>query len=172
MLFRAISRGVTLRLVARHLCTLTPSSMCHCIPPAHSHMVYTNKHLMPAYTHQLAHSKTTFFTLYEENSGGVCPYSHNARCYQGVFIVMQLLWCYGLLVGCCYVIVNVFWVVAMLLLGWYESLHVGCCRSVAIRGGKSTKIFYSSKSTITLLKFYLSTSKSTSLKIYSSKSKK
>ncbi len=41
-----------------------------------------------------------------------------------------------------------------------------------VRGGKSTKIFYSSKSTITLLKFYLSTSKSTSLKIYSSKSKK
>ncbi len=40
------------------------------------------------------------------------------------------------------------------------------------RGGKSTKIFYSSKSTITLLKFYLSTSKSSSLKIYSSKSKK
>ncbi len=40
------------------------------------------------------------------------------------------------------------------------------------RGGKSTKIFYSSKSTITLMKFYLSTSKSTSLKIYSSKSKK
>ncbi len=40
------------------------------------------------------------------------------------------------------------------------------------RGGKSTKIFYSSKSTITLLKFYLSTSKSISLKIYSSKSKK
>ncbi len=40
------------------------------------------------------------------------------------------------------------------------------------RGGKNTKIFYSSKSTITLLKFYLSTSKSTSLKIYSSKSKK
>ncbi len=40
------------------------------------------------------------------------------------------------------------------------------------RGGKSTKIFYSSKSTITLLKLYLSTSKSTSLKIYSSKSKK
>ncbi len=40
------------------------------------------------------------------------------------------------------------------------------------RGGKSTKIFYSSKSTITLLKFYLSTFKSTSLKIYSSKSKK
>ncbi len=39
-------------------------------------------------------------------------------------------------------------------------------------GGKSTKIFYSSKSTITLMKFYLSTSKSTSLKIYSSKSKK
>ncbi len=34
------------------------------------------------------------------------------------------------------------------------------------------KILYSSKSTITLLKFYLSTSKSTSLKIYSSKSKK
>ncbi len=43
---------------------------------------------------------------------------------------------------------------------------------VVIRGGKSTKILYSSKSTITLLKFYLSTSKSTSLKIYSSKSKK
>ncbi len=43
---------------------------------------------------------------------------------------------------------------------------------LAARGGKSTKIFYSSKSTITLLKFYLSTSKSTSLKIYSSKSKK
>ncbi len=43
---------------------------------------------------------------------------------------------------------------------------------VGNRGGKSTKIFYSSKSTITLLKFYLSTSKSTSLKIYSSKSKK
>ncbi len=40
------------------------------------------------------------------------------------------------------------------------------------RGGKSTKILYSSKSTITLLKFYLSTSKSTSLKIYLSKSKK
>ncbi len=37
---------------------------------------------------------------------------------------------------------------------------------------KEYKIFYSSKSTITLLKFYLSTSKSTSLKIYSSKSKK
>ncbi len=32
------------------------------------------------------------------------------------------------------------------------------------QSGKSTKIFYSSKSTITLLKFYLSTSKSTSLK--------
>ncbi len=44
--------------------------------------------------------------------------------------------------------------------------------TVQTRGGKSTKIFYSSKSTITLLKFYLSTSKSTSLKIYSSKSKK
>ncbi len=43
---------------------------------------------------------------------------------------------------------------------------------VCVRGGKSTKIFYSSKSTITLLKLYLSTSKSTSLKIYSSKSKK
>ncbi len=43
---------------------------------------------------------------------------------------------------------------------------------VPSRGGKSTKILYSSKSTITLLKFYLSTSKSTSLKIYSSKSKK
>ncbi len=47
------------------------------------------------------------------------------------------------------------------------------CGNICIsRGGKSTKIFYSSKSTITLLKFYLSTSKSTSLKIYSSKSKK
>ncbi len=45
-------------------------------------------------------------------------------------------------------------------------------RTLQSRGGKSTKIFYSSKSTITLLKFYLSTSKSTSLKIYSSKSKK
>ncbi len=45
-------------------------------------------------------------------------------------------------------------------------------RAVLRRGGKSTKILYSSKSTITLLKFYLSTSKSTSLKIYSSKSKK
>ncbi len=43
---------------------------------------------------------------------------------------------------------------------------------IASRGGKSKKILYSSKSTITLLKFYLSTSKSTSLKIYSSKSKK
>ncbi len=40
------------------------------------------------------------------------------------------------------------------------------------RGGKSTKIFDSSKSTITLIKFDLSTSKSTSLKNYSSKSKK
>ncbi len=38
------------------------------------------------------------------------------------------------------------------------------------RGGKSTKIFYSSKSTITVIQFYLS--KSTSLKIYSIKSKK
>ncbi len=38
---------------------------------------------------------------------------------------------------------------------------------IYIRGGKSTKILYSSKSTITLMKFYLS--KSTSLKIYSSK---
>ncbi len=44
--------------------------------------------------------------------------------------------------------------------------------SLTTRGGKSTKIFYSGKSTITLLKFDLSTSKSTSLKIYSSKSKK
>ncbi len=50
------------------------------------------------------------------------------------------------------------------------SERTGACP--AARGGKSTKIFYSSKSTITLLKFYLSTSKSTSLKIYSSKSKK
>ncbi len=47
-----------------------------------------------------------------------------------------------------------------------------CYVTIFDRGGKSTKIFYSSKSTITLLKFYLSTSKSTSLKIYSSKSKK
>ncbi len=39
-------------------------------------------------------------------------------------------------------------------------------------GGKSTKIFYLSKSTFTLRTFYLSTSKITSLKIYSSKSKK
>ncbi len=45
-----------------------------------------------------------------------------------------------------------------------------CAVLVISRGGKSTKILYSSKSTITLLKFYLS--KSTSLKIYSSKSKK
>ncbi len=49
----------------------------------------------------------------------------------------------------------------------------GCAANKLIfRGGKSTKIFYSSKSTITIIKFYLSTSKSTSLKIYSSKSKK
>ncbi len=48
---------------------------------------------------------------------------------------------------------------------------VASARRQRDRGGKSTKIFYSSKSTITLLKFYLSTSKSTSLKIYSSKSK-
>ncbi len=41
--------------------------------------------------------------------------------------------------------------------------------AVIIRGGKSMKIFYSSKSTITLMKMYLSTSKITSLKIYSSK---
>ncbi len=47
-----------------------------------------------------------------------------------------------------------------------KTLHFSVCT----RGGKSTKIFYSSKSTITLLKFYLS--KSTSLKINSSKSKK
>ncbi len=48
-----------------------------------------------------------------------------------------------------------------------KEIYIDYCR-----GGKSTKILYSSKSTITLLKFYLSTSKSTSLKIYSSKSKK
>ncbi len=36
---------------------------------------------------------------------------------------------------------------------------------LASRGGKSTTIFYSSKSTITVMKLYLSTSKSTSLKI-------
>ncbi len=52
--------------------------------------------------------------------------------------------------------------------GWRLASHL----RPTSRGGKSTKIFYSSKSTITLLKFYLSTSKSTSLKIYSSKSKK
>ena len=40
------------------------------------------------------------------------------------------------------------------------------------RGVKSTEMLYSSKSTITLMKFYLSTSKITHLKIYSSKSKK
>lgn len=34
------------------------------------------------------------------------------------------------------------------------------------RGGRSTKIFYSSKSTITLIKFYLSTSKITNSKNY------
>ncbi len=54
-----------------------------------------------------------------------------------------------------------------------KSRHKNACLEFArARGGKSTKIFYSSKSTITLLEFYLSTSKSTSLKIYSSKSKK
>ncbi len=59
---------------------------------------------------------------------------------------------------------------SIMLWGCFSAAGTG--RLVAIRGGKSTKIFYSSKSTITLLKFYLSTSKSTSLKIYSSKSKK
>ncbi len=54
---------------------------------------------------------------------------------------------------------------------WWNDLPTPI-RNARSRGGKSTKIFYSSKSTITLLKFYLSTSKSTSLKIYSSKSKK
>ncbi len=57
---------------------------------------------------------------------------------------------------------------------WYVYWVVlkACSVISKTRGGKSTKILYSSKSTITLLKFYLSTSKSTSLKIYSSKSKK
>ena len=44
--------------------------------------------------------------------------------------------------------------------------------SLITRGVKSTEMLYSSKSTITLMKFYLSTSKITHLKIYSSKSKK
>ena len=43
---------------------------------------------------------------------------------------------------------------------------------VLVRGGKSTKKIYSSKSTVTLMKFYSSKSKSTGVKIYSSKSKK
>ncbi len=51
---------------------------------------------------------------------------------------------------------------------WPHTMIVWFCETV--RGGKSTKIFYSSKSTITLKELYLSTS--TSLKIYSSKSKK
>ncbi len=55
---------------------------------------------------------------------------------------------------------------------WHNNGPQDLVTYLCARGGKSTKIFYSSKSTITLLKFYLSTSKSTSLKIYSSKSKK
>ncbi len=43
---------------------------------------------------------------------------------------------------------------------------------IANRGGKSMKIFYSSKSTIALIQFYLSTNKCNRLIIYSSKSKK
>ena len=50
-----------------------------------------------------------------------------------------------------------------------EGLESGTIMS---RGVKSTEMLYSSKSTITLMKFYLSTSKITHLKIYSSKSKK
>ena len=45
------------------------------------------------------------------------------------------------------------------------------CPYIAARGVKSTEMLYSSKSTITLMKFYLSTSKITLLKMYSSKSK-
>ncbi len=81
--------------------------------------------------------------------------------------------------ACCW------WGLGTMLLHFFHSFHwqicplhiVKYCHVFSViftltRGGKSTKIFYSSKSTITLLKFYLSTSKSTSLKIYSSKSKK
>ncbi len=54
-----------------------------------------------------------------------------------------------------------------------KATHVlGHTLDLVMQRWKEYKIFYSSKSTITLLKFYLSTSKSTSLKIYSSKSKK
>ncbi len=72
----------------------------------------------------------------------------------------------------------VFWPIASMQISSRAVMFWGCrwatrtFNSLQSRGGKSTKIFYSSKSTITLLKFYLSTSKSTSLKIYSSKSKK
>ena len=52
----------------------------------------------------------------------------------------------------------------------WPSISISC---YAIRRGvKSTEMLYSSKSTITLMKFYLSTSTITHLKIYSSKSKK
>ncbi len=73
--------------------------------------------------------------------------------------------CLSLSIWCSIVCLSVFLSVC-LSLSFYVHLLL------LIRGGKSTKILYSSKSTITLLKFYLSTSKSTSLKIYSSKSKK
>ncbi len=76
-----------------------------------------------------------------------------------------------------YLFCSVLWFLMILLSGsvllnllkWFVIVFEA---SVRTRGGKSTKILYSSKSTITLLKFYLSTSKSTNLKIYSSKSKK
>ncbi len=74
---------------------------------------------------------------------------------------------------CVCVCVCVLAAVASGLLSWGHFISSDITELIAqIRGGKSTKILYSSKSTITLLKFYLSTSKSTSLKIYSSKSKK
>src|SRR4029434_8769050 len=52
------------------------------------------------------------------------------------------------------------------------SMYSRVLQCVVCRGVKSTEMLYSSKSTITLMKFYLSTSKITHLKIYSSKSKK
>ncbi len=65
--------------------------------------------------------------------------------------------CLSLSIWCSIVCLSVFLSVC-LSLSFYVHLLL------LIRGGKSTKILYSSKSTITLLKFYLSTSKSTSLK--------
>ncbi len=56
--------------------------------------------------------------------------------------------------------------------GFIHKVQVNSTVTPVRRGGKSMKIFYSSKSTITLMKLYLSTSKNTSLKIYSGKSKK